>query len=161
MRPVQYDFIEFFPWSKNIDENEYVTHVSDAYKFDVRPQLDQLALDILNYSDNSGTKPELQAFYNDYVRQWWTFLAFRRFIQIHGRNITQFGYTKTADPEGTFTQVDQIERSVVMKQIQGDAQILFALILQKEWKFDGVTYRKPGGDCSRSENRFDIGIGGF
>ena len=158
MKPVQYDFLKYLPWSVNITDNLVAPHVEDAFKFDIRPKLETLAIDLYALP-NDGSKPELYTFYNDYVCQWWTLLAFRRFIQVHGRNLTQFGYTKTRDPEGTFEQLTQEERAVIMKQLQNDANMLYTYMLQQTWKFDNVTYRKTGDtDCGPNRNN-DFGIG--
>lgn len=148
MKPVKDDFIEFLPWSVNIPENMYKTYIEDAYKFDIRPKLETLAVDIYNYADKSEVKPELQAFYDNFVRQWWVLLAFKRFITVHGRNLTQFGYTKTRDPQGTFDQVTQEERAVVLRQLVSDIDMCLIYMAKETWTFDGVQYRKPGGlDC--------------
>jgi hypothetical protein len=147
MKPTTHDFLVYLPWSANISETLINPHIEDAYKFDIKPKVETLAIDIYNLKNN-GTKPELYAFYDQYFCQWWVFLAFRRFIQIHGRNITQFGYTKTRDPEGTFDQVDASERAVILKQLTSDAALCFTWMLKQTWTFDGTTYRKNNDtDC--------------
>jgi hypothetical protein len=123
----------------------------------VKPKLDALAADI--YAYNGTNRPELEDFFNDFVLQWWILVAYRRFLQTHGRNVTQFGYTKTKDPSGTFDQLDGDERAVIFKQLTHDAAVLYNYILQQEWVFDEVTYRKHGEDtCNPNTQSGGYGI---
>lgn len=155
MKPQKSDFPAFVNFPMNIDDKYIKIHIEDAYKYDVKPKLETLATDIYNY--NGTDKPELQEFYEDYVLQWWILIAYRRFLQIHGSNVTQFGVTKTADPQGTFTQLSGEERAILLKQLTHDAAVCFNLILQQEWKFDETTYRKYGGNCTpRSSGGYGI-----
>lgn len=148
MKPTKSDFPAFVNFSLNIEDRLINPHIEDAYKFDVKPKLDSLASDIYAYDQNLTTKPELKTFFDDYVLQWWVLLAYKRFIQSHGRNVTQFGYTKTKDPQGTFEQLDPNERSVILKQLEHDYNVCYNYILQKTWTFDTIVYRKPGGNCN-------------
>lgn len=145
MKPKKSDFPAFVNLPLNIEDKYINIHIEDAFKYDVRPKLDTLATDIYNYSGED--KPELEEFFQDYVLQWWILVAYRRFLQTHGRNITQFGYTKTKDPQGTYDQLDSEERAVILKQLTHDAAVLYNYILQQDWTFDGSTYRKRGGNC--------------
>ena len=145
MKPKKSDFPDFVNFPLNIEDKYINVHIEDAFKYEVRPKLDTLATDI--YAYNGTDKPELEDFFNDYVLQWWILIAYRRFLQVHGRNVTQFGYTKTRDPQGTFDQIDGDERAVILKQLTSDAAVLYNYILQQDWTFDGSTYRKHGGNC--------------
>lgn len=148
MKPTKSDFPAFVNFSLNIDDKYINLHIEDAYKYDIKPKLDALATDIYEYNQDTDTKPQLKAFFNDYILQWWVLLAYKRFIQNHGRNVTQFGYTKTRDPQGTFDQLDGEERAVILRQIISDASVSYNYALQQVWKFDNITYRKPGGGCN-------------
>lgn len=171
MRPTKADFPNFLAFTQNISDLNIDPHIKDAFKFDIRPKLGtSLANDIYNYStvgdydpadyDENDyaleTKPQLTAFYYDFVLQWWVLLATRRFLQIHGYNITQFGLTKMID--STFEQMTPAERSIQAKQIMSDADVLYSDILRETWTFDGVTYRKPGSDSCTTPNRGSFGI---
>lgn len=146
MKPQKSDFPAYVQLPQNIDDKYINPHIEDAYKYEVRPRLETLATDI--YAHTVGSKPELEAFYNNYVKQWWILVAYRRFLQVHGRNVTQFGYTKTRDPQGTFDQLDRDDRAVILKQLASDAAVCFNYIMQQTWTFDGSTYRKGGSSCS-------------
>ncbi len=148
MKPTKSDFPAFVNFSLNIEDRLINIHIEDAFKYDVRPKLDVLATDIYAYDITLNTKPQLKTFFDDYILQWWILLAYKRFIQNHGRNVTQFGYTKTKDPQGTFDQLDANERVVIMKQLEHDYNVCFNYILQQTWTFDTIVYRKPGGNCS-------------
>lgn len=157
MKPTKSDFPTFVQFSMNIEDRLINPHIEDAYKFDVRPQLESLAVDIYNYDGALTTKPELKTFFRDYILEWWVRLAYKRFIALHGKNVTQYGFTQTKDPGGTFDQLEAADRAVILKQITSDAAVCFNYALQQEWKFDTVTYRKPGG-CRDRVSTFGINV---
>src|SRR6187549_224237 len=129
MKPTKSDFPEFVNFSLNIEDRLINPLIEDAYKYDVRPKLDSLAVDIYDYDTTTETKPELEAFFENFILQWWILLAYKRFIQNHGRNVTQYGYTKTKDPQGTFDQLDGEERAVILRQLASDAGVSYNYIL--------------------------------
>lgn len=153
MKPQKSDFPSFVPFALNIKDELVNPRIDDAFKFDIKPKLGVLADDIRALTDNS--KPELLAFYNNFVLHWWVLLAYKRFIELHGLNVTQFGMTKTKDPGNTFEPMSREDRAVMIKQVQSDANTLYALLHAENWKFDGVQYRK-GSDCKGPN--LDIGI---
>lgn len=153
MKPVKADFASFLPSLSHLADDRVNPRIDDAYKFDIRPKLEGLADDIKAYTGTD--RPQLRTFYNDYVLHWWVLLAFKRLLELHGKNITQFGVTKTKDPGGTFDQLTAEERSVMIKQVQSDANTLYTMILAQDWKFDNVTYRK-GSNCHTPGTDFGI-----
>jgi hypothetical protein len=155
MKPQKSDFPTFVQFSLNIEDRLISPHIEDAYKFDVRPQLESLAVDIYNYDQSLGTKPQLKTFFQDYILEWWVRLAYKRFIALHGKNVTQYGFTQTKDPGGTFDQLEAADRAVILKQISSDAAVCLNYALQQDWIFDTVTYRKPGG-CRPRVSSFGI-----
>ena len=158
MKPTKADFPQYVQFSLNIEDRLINPHIDDAYKFDVRPQLETLAVDIYNYTSTAPdpeTKPQLKTFYDDYIKEWWIRLAYKRFIAVHGKNVTQFGFTQTKDPNGTFDQLEAADRAVILKQISSDAAVCLNYALQQDWVFDTVTYRKPGG-CRERISTFGI-----
>lgn len=153
MKPVKAYFPTYVQFSLNIEDRLINPHIEDAYKFDVRPQLESLAVDIYGYvSVDPETKPELKSFYDLFIKEWWIRLAYKRFISVHGWNVTQFGFTQTKDPGSTFDQLESKERAVLLKQITSDSSVLLNYALQQNWVFDGTTYRKPGGCAPRVSN---------
>lgn len=153
MKPTKADFANFLPSLDHLDDDIINPRINDAYKFDIKPKLNTLATDILAYSGTD--RPQLRAFYEDYLLHWWVLLAYKRLLEIHGKNITQFGMTKTKDPGGTFDPISVEERSVMIKQVQSDANTLFTLILAQEWKFDNEVYRKSD-NCKGPTTEFGI-----
>lgn len=170
MRPTKADFPQFLTFSQNISDLNIDPHIKDAYKFDILPKLGSLAKDIYTYEpvvdydpddyDNNDysleSKPQLTEFYYEFVLHWWVLLAARRFLQIHGYNITQYGLTKMTD--STFEQMSPSERVIQGKQILSDADILYSNLVVETWTFDGTTYRKPHSDDCRPYNSGSYGI---
>jgi len=171
MKPVKADFELFVTFSQNIPDKSINPKIDDAYKFTILPRLGTLAIDILNLDapdydpldydpdDYAGTRPELVRFYNDFIQHWWILLSMRRFLQTHGFNLSQYGYTKTRDPQGTFDQLTPQERVILGKQFDSDAEALYDLILANNvWTFDGTAYRKPGGDSCSTKRGNNFGL---
>lgn len=155
MKPQKSDFIAIVDLPEVIKDQEINAHVEDAYKFDIKPILGALATDMKAY--NGTDRPQLQAFYESFVLEWWVRLAFYRFYEVHGQNITQFGITKTTDPENTFKQAEGIEKAIKLKRMKTDAYTLYTLMLNEVWKFDNVSYRKPS-DCGSDSDGSSWGI---
>lgn len=155
MKPTKADFASFLPSLNHLQDSYVNPRIDDAFKFDIRPKLGSLADDIKALSGSS--RPQLKAFYDDFILHWWILLAYKRLLEIHGKNITQFGVTKTKDPGGSFDQLTAEERSVMIKQIQSDANTLYTLILAEDWKFDNQQYRRYNDGCSNPQG-YDFGI---
>lgn len=155
MKPQKSDFIGIVDLPAVIEDREINMHIEDAYKFDIKPRLSGLASDI--YAQGASGRPELRTFYTDFVLEYWVRLAYYRFYEVHGLNVTQFGVTKTKDPQNTFDQAQEKEKAVRLRRMKTDAEVLYTLLLNEEWKFDNVVYRKPGG-CSNSSDGTSWGI---
>lgn len=174
MKPTKADFEQYVTFSQNIPDKNINPRISEAYKFTVKPLLDSLAVDIFNFTDPdfdpltydpdtyTGDRPELVAFYKNFVEHWWIFLSMKRFLANHGFNLTQFGFTKTDDPQGTFTQLSPQERVIQAKQIESDIDVLYSMLLtagkEANWTFDEIVYRIPGSDNCKRGNRNEFGI---
>ena len=152
MKPSKSDFPTFIPFPQTIPDELINPRIGDAFKFDIKPKMGVLADEILAYSGT--TRPELREFYDSYVLHWWVLLAYKRFLELHGKNITQFGVTKTKDPQGTFDQLTAEERAVMLKQVQSDANTLETLVFSQDWDFDDQTYRRSS--CSSPSGNFGI-----
>lgn len=155
MKPQKSDFPGILQLPLNIEDRLINPHIEDAYKFEVKSKLSELAIDIYAYTPESPTplKPELITFYQDYVLEWWVRLAYYRFYEVHGDNVTQFGVTNTADPGGTFKQIDDKRRAIRLLRLRADSDTLFQYILQQTWTFDGTVYRKS---CRADGGNFGI-----
>jgi len=100
-------------FSQNIEEDQLQPFVYAAQEYDLEPRIgDDLYNDLMAYAETpDGSRPELLAFLNKEVKRFLVLTAYRRFMAAHGLNITQFGLTKTADPQGTFNQAEAQERA--------------------------------------------------
>jgi hypothetical protein len=149
MKPSKPNFPGFVNLSPSVPDKLVNIQINDAYKFDIKPRLGSLAIDIYNYEAND--KPELREFYDDYILHWWVLLAYKRLVQVHGLNFTQFGITKTRDPQNTFDQASAQEKAVLLKQLQHDIDVLFANLSGVKWVFDNTTYKNPNTNCGSTE----------
>lgn len=131
-------------FSQNILNDQLDAAIYAAQEYDLAPRLgDELyeALEAIAETPNAQ-KPELTTFLNLKVKRYLVLAAYRRFISAHGMNVTQFGLTKTADPQGTFNQAEAQERAVIVRQIDADANVSLLRLTSTPFVFDGVSYEK-------------------
>jgi len=133
-------------FSANIEEAQLNPFIYAAQEYDLEPKLGaDLYNAAVNYAGSpDGSRPELNGFIAKQVARFLVLTAYKRFISSHGINITQFGVTKTADPQGTFSQVEAGERAVILRQIDSDCSVATIKMLNVDFTFDGVTYTKSG-----------------
>lgn len=131
-------------FSPNISPDQLEPHIYAAQEYDVEPRLgSDLYNDILTYSATpDGTRPQLQAFTEGVLRRYLVLVSYKRFLASHGLNVTQFGFTKTSDPQGTFNQAEASERAVILRQVDADANVALGKMLAVSWTFDGTAYAK-------------------
>lgn len=131
-------------FSANIAEDQLAPYVYAAQEYDLEPRLGtDLYGDLIAFAANpTANRPQLQAFLVKEVSRFLVLTAYKRFIAAHGLNVTQFGLTKTADPQGTFNQAEAQERAVILRQVDADANVALGKMLAKPWTFDGVSYGK-------------------
>jgi hypothetical protein len=171
MKPLKSEFKLYVDFSDNISDSKINPHIEAGYKYHVRPfflnredtstDLGKAIYDMPD-SDPSLT-PELYDFYQNYVKEWWVLVAYKRFIVNHGLNVTQFGYTKLTDPERTFEPVTDQDRSKILKQLQSDINIvesnMTAFLSSVSWTLDGTVYKQI--NCARKTKNFGINAVGF
>lgn len=146
-------------FSQNILDDQLAPYIYAAQDYDLQPKLGEelygalLALEPAPVTPEPTEEdptpepavdptPELRAFLNLKVKRFLVLASYKRFIAAHGMNVTQFGLTKTADPQGTFNQAEAQERAVILRQIDADANVALIRMTSVAWIFDGVTYAK-------------------
>ena len=168
MKPLKTQFSAFVQWSNNIEDRIINFHIDDAFYYVIRGKLGyqpdrdkDLGLEISNYEPTSDDQTELFAFFNGYILRWWVLIAYKRFLENHGRNVTQFGYTTPKDPEGTFDPVDEIGRAVYLRRLQADINVaetdIFLELHKVQWTFDGFQYLHESF-INKHQRRKDFGI---
>lgn len=131
-------------FSPNIADDQLGPFIYAAQEYELEPKLGaELYRDLVSYAETpTGTRPELATFLFGPVRRFLVLTAYRRFISAHGMNVTQFGLTKTADPQGTFNQAEASERAVIIRQIDADCNVALIKMINTPFVFDGVSYEK-------------------
>ncbi|HYH14012.1 MAG TPA: hypothetical protein VD794_02260 [Flavisolibacter sp.] len=166
MRPLKSEFKNYVDFTDHVPDSKINPHIENTLKYHIRPFFlnkdDEekdlgRALDLLSDEEPSLT-PELLAFYNSHVKEWWILLAFKRFIVNHGLNVTQFGYTKLTDPERTFEPASDLDRSKILKMLQNDINVVEANIRSYlsdiNWTLDGTIFST--GTCKKTSPSFGI-----
>lgn len=131
-------------FSPNISDDQLKPYIYAAQEYELQPKLGEALYGaILAFAETpDDSKPELRNFINREVSRFLVLTAYRRFISAHGMNVTQFGLTKTADPQGTFNQAEASERAVIIRQVDADANVALVKMLSVPFTFDGVSYEK-------------------
>lgn len=130
-------------FSQNILDDQLTPYIYAAQDYDLRPRLgEDLYLDLEGVASGALTRPELLAFLNDKVKRYLVLASYKRFIAAHGLNVTQFGLTKTNDPQGTFNQAEAAERAVILRQVDADANVALLRMTSTPYSFDGFSYSK-------------------
>jgi len=140
-------------FSQNISEDQLNLYIQAAQEYDLEPRLgEDLYADILGAELAFPLRSELLAFIEKKVKRYLVLISYRRFISAHGLNITQFGLTKTADPQGTFNQAESQERAIITRQIDADANVALLKMTSTAFIFDGISYvkEKKAGHVSTS-----------
>ena len=129
----------------NIEGRLIDFQISLARTFDVEPIVTKTLMDAVDVAvASTGTKPELEAFYNNFIVPYWCLSSYYRFIATHGTNITQFGITQTRDPRGTFDQSNDQSRANVLTQTEADRKVFKQYLVDRlkevNFTFDSVTF---------------------
>jgi hypothetical protein len=137
-------------FSPNIRDEEINPAIVAAQDYDLEPRLGDALVSALGAlppvpeDPDPDPAPELREFRNKYVARYLVLKSYERFIAQHGINITQFGVSKTGDPQNTFTQADSSDRAIILKQVRSDAEVALSRLTRAleaaEWTFDGVLY---------------------
>lgn len=143
-------------FSQNIREDQINPHIYAAQEYDLEPRLGaDLYADLGTIKGTPNpAKPELTAFLTGPVTRYLVLSAYYRFTAQHGLNFTQFGLSKTADPQGTLEQSSAQERAIILRQVAADQNVSLIKMTSGPFAFDGVAYSKvSGGSCQNQTIR--------
>lgn len=131
-------------FSSNILEDQLTPYIYAAQEYDLAPRLgESLYLDVEGLiAGTIADRPELLAFVDSKVKRFLVLAAYRRFMSVHGLNVTQFGFTKTSDPQGTFEQAAASDRAIVLRQTDADGNVALLKMTSTAFTFDGISYAK-------------------
>lgn len=132
----------------NVESRLIDHHISLSRTIDLEPIVTKALMDAVDTAvvEEPITKPELVAFYNDYIVPYWCLSAYNRFLASHGTNVTQFGLTVTQDNRGTFVQADEERRAVIMRQTNYDKKVFKTYMIDYlksvDFTFDNAVFHK-------------------
>lgn len=140
-------------FSQNIREDQINPFIYAAQEYDLEPRLGATLYDALEAIKGAPDpeRPELTAFLTGPVSRYLALSAYHRFIAQHGLNVTQFGLTKTADPQGTLEQSSGQERAIIMRQVAADQGVALIKMTSGPFAFDGVAYSIATGGTAQPQ----------
>lgn len=129
----------------NIEGRLIDFQISKSRTLDVEPTVTKALMTAVDAAvASTGTKPELEAFYNNFIVPYWCHSAYHRFMSSHGTNVTQFGVTVTNDPRGTFNQASTEQRAIILREIYDDKKVYRQFMIDRlkevNFTFDGVSF---------------------
>jgi hypothetical protein len=156
------DFGAYVQFSDNLRAANVNFHCMDAQNFDFAELFPDATLsgntflaDIETaFSESPVTRPELIAFFNNYVKAYLVCKAYARLLLWHGKNITQFGIR--VNNEDTSNEITDKARSELIADINSKANV-YLLKMSNAFKtanatFDSIVYGNTTG-CDTSQNR--------
>lgn len=163
MQPIKTQFKNYVQFTDNIEDRILDFQITQSYTKHLLPRFGDLIETIYDLtSEELAAKPELETFYNDYMLEYWILCAYRRFFSQHGINVTQFGLTRTADPEGTFQAASGDDRAIILRQVSSDINVcetnIYRRLKDVNWTFDGVVYEDPDTENRKSTPKKSFGI---
>lgn len=157
------DFGAYVKFSDNIRAADVNFQCKDAQDIDAVPIMpiavvskNNMVTDIENAINESPvTRPELLAFFNDYLKPFIVCKAYARFLLWAGRNITQFGLR--VNNEDTSTEVTDKARAEMIADIEHKANVYLARmstnLKEKAYTFDTIVYSFDCGTKPRAKTR--------
>ena len=145
-------------FTTNIEDRLIMPHIQKTIEIGFVQIVPQALINaILAVQFNTSTKPELLAFYDNYFKQVWAYLAYVRFFTWHGRNITQFGLVSINDE--TTTQITDKTRGELINNIEHDSQVYMTRMLnelkESNYTFDSISFNKIS-PIKKPRNSFGI-----
>jgi len=144
------DFGQYVKWSNNIPAADVNFHCKDAQNFDAVPIMpiavvsgNNLITDIETaIAESPVTRPELIAFFEDFVKPYLVLCADRRFLLLHGINITQFGIR--VNNEDTSNEIDKEKLANFMADALHKSNVYLARLTDglkdANYTFDTIVY---------------------
>lgn len=141
----------------NVESRMIDFHIEAVRKLELDEKLGTALMAVIdNAFDNSGTLPETEAFFNNYVVPYWSLSTYLRFLATHGVNVTQFGVTIPNDPRGTFNQASEDQRANMLRQAESDKRIydrkMTDYLESVGFVLDGVTFTEE--DSLERSNKY-------
>lgn len=157
------DFGAYVQWSNNIPASNVDYHCADSQNFDVEPIMptavvsgNNMLTDIIAaLAESPATKPQLIAFYEAYVKPVLVLNAYRRFLLVHGINITQFG--SRVNNEETSNEISDKRRGEIMADAESKANVylakMSAALKAASYTYDTIVYQYACADKPKAKTR--------
>lgn len=135
------DFSDYVQFTTNIPDRLINYHRDKAEVLDFKPLVSTAFWTIIN-TGSPGMGPELEDFFNEYIKPVVVHYAMCRFLIEAGVNITQFGLVNPR--EDTSQPASDAQRGAMRNQYKADLQSylskFYARLKEVEYTFDGVVY---------------------
>ena len=138
------DIKVYVQFSDNIEDRMVDNHIANVQRLAVEPLINDTMWDNIQeiLTNPSHSFPELETFYEDYLKRWVCFLTAYEIYVWHGNNITQFGVRVMN--EDTSVAIAPEDRAVLLQSIKNNGIAAYNLVRKTlstlEYTLDGITY---------------------
>ena len=139
------DFIGIVPMSVNIPNKDVDLHCLDAQNIDcepIMPTFNNVSLLAQIVVSNPTSRPQLWAFFTEYLKPFLVCKAHARFLLWHGNNITQFGTVQ--NQEDTSEPISDKTRAELIRSTEIKANVYLAKMTNHlkvvSYTFDTIVY---------------------
>jgi hypothetical protein len=145
------DFGQYIKFSDNIRAADVDFHCKDAQNFDAYPIMPLAVVSGNNIIDDivtalaqsPVTRPELIAFYDDFLEPFLVCKAYARFLLWAGRNITQYGLSSNTSGD-TFAEVTDKSRAELIADTEHKCNVYLARLTENlddtDLTYDAIVY---------------------
>ena len=140
------DLVDKCQFSNNIEDRLVNPIITDTEQLQIEPVLNEdMYTNLQAIVGGSGNFPELEAFFENYIKQWICFITCYQFYSVHGINVTQYGLRVMN--EDTSVPVDPTDRAAFLQHYKNNGQA-YLLRMNKSldkanYTFDGIKYENP------------------
>lgn len=131
-------------FTDNIVDRMVDNHITNVQYLEVQPLIDTVMWDNIQeiLSNPSHSFPELETFFETYIKGWVAFLTAYQIYVWHGNNITQYGIRVMN--EDTSVAIAPQDRAVLLQSIKNNAIAAYnrmrKALSDANNTFDGLTY---------------------
>ena len=153
------DIKNYVQFSDNIEDRMIDNHITNVQNFTVEPLIDNVMWTNIQtiITNPSHSFPQLETFFEDYIKAWVCFLTAYEFMVWQGNNVTQYGIRVMN--EDTSTQIAPQDKAVILQNIKNNGNAAYnrmnKALSDADYTFDSIKY---GSVSNKSRgNKLQIG----
>lgn len=138
------DIGAYIQFTDNIPDKDIDPHITNVQNFTVQPLIDETMWTNIQtiLTNPSHSFPELETFYETYIKPWVCFVTGYEFLIWHGNNITQFGVRVMN--EETSVGIAPQDRAQLTQNVKNNGNAAYSrmrkALADADYTFDSIVY---------------------